>query len=175
MNRLVATSAPGSKIESTRFRSIAFQSPTNELPGSDDEDSEKKTKKRSERGPPPEDVDDVDSRAFRQHARTSTWKEEHASSSTANPSNVKVFQSPAEKRRVAFIKGEVHSEASTAHAYVVFAHSPPDRSPNVPAILDPYEAAKLAAEKCDGAVFMERTLRADLVGKGTARLPRPAG
>lgn len=175
LNRLVTANVPGSKIESTRFRSIAFQSPTNELPGSDDEgESAKKTKKRSERGPPAEDIDDVDSRAFRQHARTSTWRDEHVGSSS-NPTNAKVFQSPAEKRRVAFIKGEVHSEASTVHAYIVFAHPSPDRAPNVPAILDPYEAAQEAVQKCDGAVFMERTLRFDLVGSAAATGSRLAG
>jgi nucleolar protein 12 len=31
--------------------------------------------------------------------------------------------------------------------------------------MDPYEAAPLAAEKCDGTVFMERMIRVDTVGK----------
>ena len=36
--------------------------------------------------------------------------------------------------------------------------------PPVPT-MDPYEAARLSAERCDGTVFMDRTVRVDRVGK----------
>lgn len=168
LKRLITTHVPGSKIESTRFRSIAFQNPTNKpADSSDEEDSEKNKHKKNKRPPLPEDTDDVETRAYRQHARTTNWREDHppTSSSGANPSNAKTFQSPAEKRKVAFIKGEIHSQAATVHAYVVFAHPSPERSTNVAPILDPHEATRQAVTACDGVLFHERTLRVDFVAK----------
>lgn len=57
------------------------------------------------------------------------------------------------------------------NAYVVFAHplSPESlaaRPANVPPpapVMDPYEAARTCARKCDGSAFMGRTLRGDVV------------
>ena len=61
------------------------------------------------------------------------------------------------------------------HAYIVFAHPPPTDADDVPAhksnlpppaeVMDPYEAARLAKEACDGSMFMERALRVDIAAK----------
>jgi len=56
------------------------------------------------------------------------------------------------------------------NAYIVFAHPAPvvDRAANVPPlpeVMDPYEAARLAVERCDGTLFMERMIRVDLASK----------
>jgi len=77
---------------------------------------------------------------------------------------------PKQKKKIAFINQEFHSTANTVNAYIVFAHSLPIESrpsnlPPPPPALDPYEAARLAVEKCDGTVFMERMIRVDLVSK----------
>lgn len=60
----------------------------------------------------------------------------------------------------------------SVNAYVVFAHPLPDDGtrpsnlPPLPPAMDPYDAASLAADKCDGTVFLERTIRVDVVKKG---------
>lgn len=51
--------------------------------------------------------------------------------------------------------------------------SRPANVPPPPETMDPYEAARLAMERCDGTLFMERLIRVDLasknakIGKGT--------
>lgn len=82
----------------------------------------------------------------------------------AGTEDMKTFLTPAQKKRVAFIKGELHSGAGRVNAYIVFAHEEPGRSKSVPSVLDPFEAAKKAVEECDGKLYMERTLRVDHVG-----------
>lgn len=81
---------------------------------------------------------------------------------------------PKEKKRLAFIKHEIHEHVDAVNAYVVFAHPPSaealaKRPANVapPApVMDPYDAACVCAEKGDGNTFMGRTLRVDVVKKG---------
>lgn len=56
------------------------------------------------------------------------------------------------------------------NAYIVFSHpasvvSRPANLPPPPETMDPYEAARLAVEKCDGSLFMERMIRVDLAKK----------
>lgn len=75
----------------------------------------------------------------------------------------KTFLTPAQKKRIAFIRGELHDEAGSVHAYVVLAHPVPDTSPKV-TVMDPTEAAALIVSHSDGKQFMERTLRVDRVG-----------
>ncbi|OBZ68985.1 Nucleolar protein 12 [Grifola frondosa] len=75
-----------------------------------------------------------------------------------------------EKKRVAFIKHEIHEGIDAVNAYVVFAHPPPaaTRAANLPPpapVMDPREAAKACVEKGDGSLFMERTIRVDCVRK----------
>jgi len=82
----------------------------------------------------------------------------------------KKYITSGQKKKIAFINHEFHSTADTVNAYIVFAHpvNTDDRPINLPPIspsLDPYEAARLAAENCDGTLFMERIIRVDLVGK----------
>jgi nucleolar protein 12 len=87
----------------------------------------------------------------------SKWKAENP----ADGDDEKVYLKPNEKRRVAFIKQDFHDEASTVNAYMVFAYSAPNRSANVPSLLDPFVAAERAIETCDGTLFMDRTIRVD--------------
>jgi nucleolar protein 12 len=91
----------------------------------------------------------------------------------------KTYITPAEKKRIAFIKGEFHEEAGSTNAYAVIAHphphatsssSPssskdPDKKSSNEAAYDPYIAAGLLVEKMNGTHFMGRTLRLDRVGR----------
>ncbi|PCH40182.1 hypothetical protein WOLCODRAFT_116843 [Wolfiporia cocos MD-104 SS10] len=161
--RHILSFVPTAKIESLRFRSVAFQNPTTKLPSPDD-DKAKEPKKAASKKKEKEKDD-------RQHGRerAASWRAAKGAQDEEEPG--KTFLTPKEKRRIAFIKHELHSEADVVNAYIVFAHPIPAaglRSPNVPPpppTMDPYEAAKAAAEKCDGTVFMERTIRADRAGK----------
>ena len=109
---------------------------------------------------------------MRQHDidRISSWRGSKGSSAD-DPE--KKFLTPREKKRVAFIKRDFHEGGDAVNAYIVFAHPPPkqtaERSENVPPlpdIMDPYEAAKVAVEKCDGTIFEGKTIRVDNVRKG---------
>ena len=58
------------------------------------------------------------------------------------------------------------------HAYIVFAYPPPPHSrpanlPPPPPVMDPFEAARLAIERCNGTMFLDRMLRVDTVVKGS--------
>lgn len=81
----------------------------------------------------------------------------------------KTYLTPAQKKKVAFIKGELHDEAESINAYVVFAHPHPvnqrDEKERLgsQSIMDPFAAAKLLVARGDGSSFMNRTLRVDLV------------
>ena len=57
----------------------------------------------------------------------------------------------------------------------MFAHPPPKETAKrpesalpLPDIMDPYEAAKLAVQECDGTIFEGKTIRVDSVRKGGA-------
>ncbi|KAF5315204.1 hypothetical protein D9619_007095 [Psilocybe cf. subviscida] len=154
---------PTAKIESIRFRSIPFQVPTAKLPDADgDGDAAATTKKPS--GPRKE---------AREHVkeRTSQWRskqdEEDEESLTKDE---KRFLNPAQKKKIAFINQEFHTTAGTVNAYIVFAHPPntenrPANLPPLPPTMDPYHAARAAAEKCDSTFCLERMLRVDMVVK----------
>ena len=62
-----------------------------------------------------------------------------------------------DKKKIAFIKHELHEEADTVMAYVLFAYG---------GELAPDEAASAAVIALDNSPFMGRTLRADAVGDG---------
>ncbi|RPD62521.1 hypothetical protein L226DRAFT_482412 [Lentinus tigrinus ALCF2SS1-7] len=153
--RHILSFVPSAKIESVRFRSVAFKKPTAELPTDDD-----KTKPKSK---------------TREHDRdrAASWRGEDKDEADAASS--KRFLTPQEKKRIAFIKHEIHDHVDAVNAYVVFAHPPsaeslaarPANLPPPAPVMDPYEAARTCAEKCDGSVFLERTLRVDVVKKGT--------
>ncbi|KAK0187648.1 hypothetical protein F5146DRAFT_1059922 [Armillaria mellea] len=156
LHRHIIGLVPNVKIESTRFRSIAFQTPTSKLP--EDDVSEKKTKTPGK------------TKQGREHAkdRASSWRDNKEDDSTKN--DEKKFLTPSQKKRIAFINHDFHSSADLTNAYIVFAHPvPPENRPSnlppLPPTLDPYEAARLAADVCNGSTFMDRVLRVDLVGK----------
>lgn len=92
------TFAPTAKIESVRFRSVAFAAPTAALPGEDDE--KEKTK-----------------RVQREQERAAAWREAQEGSTTGKAGNrrgddevvdkSKSFLDSKGKRKVAFIKKDV--------------------------------------------------------------------
>ena len=148
---------PTAKIESIRFRSIPFQTPTSKLPTSDDEGDDKLKPQTPKKETRPHDRE-----------RTSVWRSKTFDKDEAV--DEKKYITPSQKKKIAFINQEFHSTADTVNAYIVFAHSintedRPSNLPPIPPTLNPYEAASLAAEKCDGTLFMERMIRVDLVGK----------
>ncbi|PBK97179.1 hypothetical protein ARMGADRAFT_1026761 [Armillaria gallica] len=162
LHRHIIGLVPNAKIESTRFRSIAFQTPTSKLP--EDDVSEKKTKTQGK------------VKKGREHGkdRASSWRDNNEDDSTKN--DEKNFLTPSQKKRIAFINHDFHSSADLTNAYIVFAHPvPPENRPSnlppLPPSLDPYEAARLAADVCNGSTFMDRVLRVDLVG-GTSSQDR---
>ncbi|KAF4617160.1 hypothetical protein D9613_005949 [Agrocybe pediades] len=163
LQRHILSFLPTAKIESIRFRSIAFQTPTAKLPTSDDEDGK----------PKPQSKAKEPRKELRPHEkeRASIWRSKlDEKDEETIKKDEKRFLNPAQKKRIAFINQEFHSTADTINAYIVFAHAPsgegrPANLPPLPPTIDPYEAAKLAVEKCDGTLFMERMLRVDLVGK----------
>ncbi len=136
---------PNPKIESIRFRSVAFKIPTTKLPA----DGDKSSGKQSE---------------SRQRARTITWAGKKDDGDLD-----KVYLTPAQKKRIAFIKGDLHEEAGSINSYVVFAHPHPvnqsdeKKGHRYQPTMDPFEAAKLLVARADGSTFMNRTLRVDLV------------
>lgn len=112
-----------------------------------------------------------DKESLRQHDidRISSWRSSKGPS-TDEPE--KKYLTPQEKKRVAFIKQDFHEGGDSVNAYVVFAHPPPretpqspENAPPLPDIMDPYEASKVAVEKCDGTSFEGKTIRVDSVRK----------
>ncbi|QRV92788.1 RNA recognition motif protein [Ceratobasidium sp. AG-Ba] len=94
-----------------------------------------------------------------QRQRTAEWR---AAQDAEDGKPHKTFQTPAQKKKTAFITGALHDSASSsASAYVVFAHPPPIEGQE-PA-WDPIEVAARAVKACNGTVFMDRTLRVDRV------------
>jgi nucleolar protein 12 len=132
-----------------------------------DDDAASSPKKKADAGkspetkhPRPHDLD-----------RTSSWRD---SRDDEGKNDEKKFLTPKEKKKIAFINHDFHSNADTVNAYVVFGHPPPPKSrpsnlPPLPPVMDPYEAARLAATKCDGMLFMERMIRVDVVRKAEHR------
>ncbi|KAF9046556.1 hypothetical protein BJ165DRAFT_1472681 [Panaeolus papilionaceus] len=165
LQRHVLSFVPSAKVESIRFRSIPFQAPTAKLP--DDEDSNKPSKSK----PPTKEPRAHDKE------RTSAWRSKvDQQDEQSVKKDEKRFLTPSQKKRVAFINQEFHTTADTVNAYLVFAHPPnaenrPANLPPLPAVLDPYEAARLAVVKADGTLFMERMIRVDLVSKDRVLVP----
>ncbi|KZV88273.1 hypothetical protein EXIGLDRAFT_839379 [Exidia glandulosa HHB12029] len=154
LTRHLASAVPGSKVESIRFRSVAFQNPTSTLPKSDDEDdatSSKKPKQTSKSKP-----DEPSTKEKRSNERAASWRDSNGNSN----GNKKQYLTPAEKKKIAFIHKEFHADADTTNAYAVFAY--PD--PSAQDAVSPDEVARRVVEECDGTQFMERTIRVDRVG-----------
>ena len=132
------------------------------MPTSDDEDTPSKSKAKAESSIP--------NKQARQHDRdrSATWRADQEDSEIK--ADDKTFLNPKQKKKIAFINREFHSSADGVNAYIVFAHptSVVARASNVPPppeTMDPYDAARLAVEKCDGTLFMERMVRVDLASK----------
>lgn len=112
----------------------------------------------------------------RQHERdrASSWRDAH--STDESKSNEKKFLTPSQKKKIAFINRDIHSDADSVHAYMVFAYPPPPQArqanlPPPPPVMDPFEAARLAIDKYNGTIFLDRMLRVDAVVKrSTAEL-----
>ncbi|KAG8994653.1 hypothetical protein FRB94_009755 [Tulasnella sp. JGI-2019a] len=99
--------------------------------------------------------------------------------------NEKAGETPTEylttnqKKRLAFIKGDLHDKADVTNCYVVFGHTAPQPAPHVaeavedpnknpvpdPDILHPAEIARLVVQDMDASTFQDRTIRVDRVGK----------
>lgn len=158
--RHILSFVPSAKIESVRYRSVAFKKPTAELP-----DDSRKTSHANKPSKPREHDRD----------RAAAWRaNEKDDDDEAAVAPQKQYLTPKEKKRVAFIKHEIHEHVDAVNAYVVFAHPPSaeslaKRPTNVPPpapMMDPYDAASVCVEKGDGNTFMGRTLRMDVVKRG---------
>ncbi|KAG8727943.1 hypothetical protein FRC11_012153 [Ceratobasidium sp. 423] len=135
---------PRPKIESSRFRSVAFKTPTSKLPS--DALSSK---------PKPET-----SSSEHNKTRAAEWR----AAQDPDGTTYKTFQTPAQKKKTAYITGALHESAkSSASAYVVFAYPAPVGGTE-PA-WNPVEVAARAVLACNGSTFMDRVLRVDRVGK----------
>lgn len=140
------------KLESIRFRSVAFKIPTTKLPADDDKPSRK-----------------LSTKEHRQRNRTVTWQGKKSDEDLDEVDPAKTYLTLAQKKKVAFIKGDLHEEAGSINTYVVFAHPPPVRKrdetkgPGCQSVMDPFDAAKLLVARGDASGFMDRTLRVDLV------------
>jgi nucleolar protein 12 len=135
--------------------------PTSKFPTSDNEESSpQKTKGETE---------STQAKTSRLHdrERASNWRDHKDDS---GKSDEKKFLTDKEKKKIAFINQDFHSGADTLNAYIVFAHpqpieSRPSNIPPPPSFMDPYEAAQVASQNCDGTEFMARVIRVDVVRK----------
>lgn len=159
LHRLILSQLPSAKIESTRFRSIPFQAPTSSKLDQDPDNP---------LIPKGEHSESTSKRQTRAHdlERTSAWRSRQEDD--PDKTDEKKYLTLSQKKKIAFIRREFHSTADTVNAYIVFAHPlPPEgRHDNLPPpapTMNPYEAAHLAAVKCNGSLFMDRVLRFDLV------------
>ncbi|KAG6845027.1 hypothetical protein H0H93_016269, partial [Arthromyces matolae] len=179
LHRHILSSIPTAKIESTRFRSVAFQTPTSKLPTDQDDESATQGK------PNPKTTSaapnkDKSSGGGRQHDidRASTWRQsqnqnQNDKDETALSKDEKRYLSTNQKKKIAFINQDFHSSSTSINAYIVFAHplppslieTRPKNLPPLPQTLNPYEAAVKAVKACDGTLLLERVIRVDLVGK----------
>jgi nucleolar protein 12 len=86
--------------------------------------------------------------------RTAEWRASKGDDTPAPPRQL----TSHDKKKIAFIKHELHEGVDTVTAYVLFAYG---------GELAPDEAAKAAVDALDNSLFMGRTLRADtLLGDG---------
>jgi nucleolar protein 12 len=150
LHRHILALLPTAKLESTRFRSVAFQTPTSKLPEASDEAKKNKLPRQHDRD------------------RASSWRDVHAADESKT--DEKKFLTPSQKKKISFINRDIHSDADSVHAYIVFAYPPPPHSrpanlPPAPPVMDPFEAARLAIQKCNGTTFLDRMLRVDAVVK----------
>ncbi|KAJ7647877.1 hypothetical protein FB45DRAFT_894664 [Roridomyces roridus] len=125
------------KIESTRFRSVAFRDPTSSNAHSSDNHAS---------------------------ARASTWrqsgggKEKEKDEDAEAAGGDKQYLTPAQKKKILFIQGAIHPEAQSVNAYVVLAHHSTEEGEED----TPYRAAAHMARAANASSFSQRSLRVDL-------------
>jgi nucleolar protein 12 len=141
LRRHILAFVPTARIESTRFRSIAFQAPTGGAAAA--EPAAKSETRAHER------------------ERAASWRKDQDGEDAAKAA---ARLSAGEKKRIAFIRHEIHAQADAVNAYVVFAHADP-ASTRTADVMDPCTAARNAVDKAHGSVFLGRTLRVDAVAK----------
>ncbi|KAJ7252418.1 hypothetical protein B0H12DRAFT_1018025 [Mycena haematopus] len=142
------------KIESTRFRSVAFRDPTSS------------TTMSSSPGPAV-NSNSIPIPAGLNHskARASIWRAgggDEKTQAEADGDSKKEYLTPAQKKKILFIQGAFHPKASSVTAYVVLTHPPGDDDND-----SPYSVALQIARAANASEFMERILRVDVC----ARLP----
>ena len=146
LKRHILTFVPTAKIESVRFRSIAFSKPTASTSTSESSSKD------------------------RQHNRdrAASWRESKGLVDE-DADKGKTFLTQNDKKRIAFIKQELHKEVDSVNAYIVFAHPSPTMDDKPSTVMDPYEAAKVAIKEADGSMFHEHSLRVDTAVKGKGK------
>ncbi|KAJ7072915.1 hypothetical protein C8F01DRAFT_265852 [Mycena amicta] len=150
---LPASSQGKIKIESIRFRSAAFQKPSNASSASSAASKDAK--------PNPNASEHSKSRAAK-------WRDNAANEEEKEDKKQKEYLTPAQKKKVMFIKGEFHAEGRGLNAYVVLAHplrreSVPDGDVDMEAdTADPYEAALEIARAANLSTFMDVPIRVDV-------------
>ncbi|KAJ6631356.1 hypothetical protein B0H10DRAFT_2427276 [Mycena sp. CBHHK59/15] len=145
------------KIESTRFRSVAFRDPTSSTALS-----------TTTPAPTPATSTSTSAPAATNHGkeRASTWRQSGAAADEkADGDTKKEYLTPAQKKKILFIQGAIHPEAGGVNAYVVLAHPLPSEGPADAAADEtdtPYGAAQHLARAANLSQFLERTLRVDV-------------
>ncbi|KAJ7198473.1 hypothetical protein GGX14DRAFT_503595 [Mycena pura] len=144
------------KIESMRFRSLAFRDPSSSTTLSS---ASPASNANSNSIPLP-------GASSHSKERASTWRQAGGASDHAEgkEDEKKAFLTPAQKKKVMFIQRAFHPEASSVNAYLVLAHHTMDADA---AADSPYAAALHIARAANLVPFMERALRVD----ACARLP----
>ncbi|KAJ6497409.1 hypothetical protein C8R45DRAFT_1211303 [Mycena sanguinolenta] len=148
------------KIESMRFRSVAFRDPTSS------------TAMSSSASAPTVNANSTPIPAGLNHskARASTWRagsgRDEKSQAEADGDSKKEYLTPAQKKKVMFIQGAFHPQASTVTAYVVLTHPAADADTDNDTD-NPYSVTLQVARAANASEFMGRSLRVDVC----ARLP----
>ncbi|KAL1705230.1 hypothetical protein EV121DRAFT_279793 [Schizophyllum commune] len=151
LQRHLLSAVPNARAESIRFRSV---------PVPRDAIAKAAAKGRQ----------DVRSSTNHANTRTSTWRANQNDDEEA-PAPAKTYLTPAEKKRIAAITGDLGEKANSVTAYLVLAHPAP-RPANLPPLptADPYQAAIQIASKMDGVEWEGRVLRVDLARRDPAVL-----
>ncbi|KAJ7672100.1 hypothetical protein B0H17DRAFT_184593 [Mycena rosella] len=158
---LLAFLPPGSKvkIESTRFRSVAFRDPTSSTALSTPAPASNVT---ANAVPIPPSANHATTRAstWRQDAKTQAVADAKTQAA-ADGDAQKAYLTPAQKKKILFIQGAFHPEAASVNAYVVLAHPAAGDEEGTDT---PYAAAAHLARAANAADFAGRALRVDVCG-----------
>ncbi|KAF7290068.1 RRM domain-containing protein [Mycena chlorophos] len=137
------------KIESIRFRSAAFQKPSSGPAGND-----KPTKTTPTAN---------DNASEHSKSRAAKWRDDKEGADKEGD-KAKEYLTPAQKKKVMFIKGEFHTEGRGVNAYVVLAHSHPSQDGDEPGPPSPYDAALEIARAANQSTFLDVVIRVDVCG-----------